>query len=199
MTHERKDGKTEEKDEARTPTWLFEYLKERWHFTADLATTTQGRDDKTMAVRTNALCKKWIAKSANCPEGFLDPDVHLNTDDVGWCNPPYSLGNIDRFIQKCYLESLDGPVIGMLLPMDSSTAAFHRFCMKAQKWILFRPRIQFWRPDGAPMSGSPKFGSFFCVFDEKGRRSQSGPLVESVDVRPLKRAWQEKTKVRVVV
>lgn len=187
MTHDRNDGKVEEKDEARTPTWLFDYLNGRWHFNVDIATSG-----------ANALCDTWIQKDNSCTEGFLDPEVHLDKHDTGYCNPPYSLGNIDRFIQKCYLESLDGPVIGMLLPMDSSTAAFHRFCMQAQQWILFRPRIQFWRPDGTPMPGSPKFGSFFCVFDERGRRSQSGPLVESVDVRPLKREWQEKMKGRVI-
>lgn len=188
MTHDRNDGKVEEKDRARTPTWLFDYLNGRWNFNNDLA-----------AEESNSLCESFFAKTPLYPDGFLEPELHLEKDDTGYCNPPYSLGNIDRFIQKCYLESLDGPVIGMLLPMDSSTAAFHRFCMQAQQWILFRPRIQFWRPNGTPMPGSPKFGSFFCVFDEKGRRSQSGPLVESVDVRPLKRAWQEKTKARVVV
>jgi hypothetical protein len=188
VTHDRKDGKVEEKDEARTPPWLFEYLNERHHFTMDLATNG-----------TNALCKGYISKSPCFPDGFLDPEFVLYKDESGYCNPPYSLHKVDQFIQKCYLESLDGPVITMLLPMDSSTAAFHRFCMKAQKWYLFRPRIQFLRPDGTPMPGSPKFGSFACVFDECGRRSQSGPLVESVDVRPLKKAWQAKMKGRVVV
>ena len=67
----------------------------------------------------------------------------------------------------------------MLLPMDSSTKVFHDYCMKASEWIIFKPRVKFIRPNGLPFEGSPKFGSFACIFDEKNRKDH--PVVTSME------------------
>lgn len=65
----------------------------------------------------------------------------------------------------------------------SSTQWLHKYCSKAYKWIIFAPRVKFLRPSGIPFEGSPKFGSFACVFDDEGRRSISCPLVEFVSLK----------------
>lgn len=154
-----------ERDLARTPPSLFKKLDDIYHFNIDAAAS---EDDKLKVVY--------------CSD-FLEEDVHLEPSDCAYINPPYSRGNIDRFIKKGYEESLQGAVVVMLLPMDASTVVFHNYCMKAQRWIIFKPRVKFLRPSGIPFDGSPKFATFACVFDMIGRRSQAGPLIDSWDWR----------------
>jgi len=164
MVHERKDGKIHEKDEARTPPELFKILDDQYHFGIDMACTT-----------ANCLCKKGWSWDVGL-DALDGSDWH--TDMTSYCNPPYSPGNIEPFCKKAYGESLKGAVVVMLLPMDSSTQWFHKYCSKAYKWIIFAPRVKFLHPSGIPFEGSPKFGSFACVFDEAGRKSISSPVVE---------------------
>jgi site-specific DNA-methyltransferase (adenine-specific) len=183
MVHERKDGKIHEKDEARTPASLFKILDAAYHFDIDAA-----------ANETNALCpsfhsdkyiKGWFLpvrdRVISCLGNALSENWYKATY---FCNPPYSPGNIESFCKKSYEESLKGAVVVMLLPMDSSTQWFHKYCSKAYKWIIFSPRVKFLHPSGIPFEGSPKFGSFACVFDEAGRRSISSPIIEFVRWKP---------------
>jgi phage N-6-adenine-methyltransferase len=169
MVHKRNDGKIHEKDEARTPAILFKLLDERYHFALDAAATIDNR-----------LCQFCWTKES---EG-LNQNWHqlpgMNDHPTVYCNPPYSSGNLEPFCKKAYEESLKGAVVVMLLPMDSSTQWFHKYCSKAYKWIIFAPRVKFLHPSGIPFDGSPKFGTFACVFDEVGRRSLSSPIVEFV-------------------
>jgi site-specific DNA-methyltransferase (adenine-specific) len=168
MVHERKDGKVHEKDEARTPMGLFKNLDNVWHFKIDIACT-----------RINCLCESGIFVNEG-HDALKEPWSSYGEQygDSAYCNPPYSPGNLEPFCKKAYEESLRGAVVVMLLPMDSSTQWFHKYCSKAYKWIIFAPRVTFNHPDGSPFSGSPKFGSFACVFDETGRRPLSSPIVE---------------------
>lgn len=176
MTHKRNDGKTIEKDEARTPANIFEILDSRYHFTIDVAVSLLYNSDGE-PYDTNSLCDEYVYVSDN-HLGFLDSTLHLTKKDIAYCNPPYSRGNIEAFCKKAYEESISGAVVVMLLPMDSSTQWFHKYCSKAYKWIIFAPRVKFLHPNGIPFDGSPKFGSFACVFDEAGRRSISSPVIE---------------------
>jgi phage N-6-adenine-methyltransferase len=174
MVHKRNDGKIHEKDEARTPMGLFLPLDEKYHFELDAAA-----DPK------NALCPGYYTKEDNA---LIQPWFEDYGEDgcvkSVYCNPPYSPGNIEPFCKKAYEESLKGAVVVMLLPMDSSTQWFHKYCSKAYKWIIFAPRVKFLHPSGIPFGGSPKFGTFACVFDEVGRRSLSSTLVEFVRWKP---------------
>lgn len=162
-----------ERDEARTPPSLFKKLDDRFHFLLDVACTTENcltyrgifRD-----IGFDALTLDW--------HGELDYNGHLKKYEPIFCNPPYSRGNIDRFIKKGYEESLKGATVVMLLPMDSSTKVFHEYCMKASEWIIFVPRVKFLRPNGIPFDGSPKFGSFACVFRQED--FDGSPIVSSM-------------------
>jgi site-specific DNA-methyltransferase (adenine-specific) len=174
MTHQRNDGLIEEKDEARTPPSLFKKLDDRFHFDLDAACAPGNCLGKTgygYYVGDDALTKEWT-------RFLMDNGENAN---VFFCNPPYSRGNIDRFIRKGYEESLKGATVVMLLPMDSSTKIFHSCCMKASEWIIFRPRVKFLRPSGIPFEGSPKFGSFACVFKQDD--FDGSPVVSSMGWR----------------
>jgi phage N-6-adenine-methyltransferase len=151
MTHERKDGRTDLKDESRTPPSLFKRLNDRFMFDIDIAATAE-----------NTLCEQFWRKE----NSFLAADSHLEPDETGFCNPPYSRGLITPFVKKCYEESLTGATVVMLLPADLSTAYFRNYCMRASEWIVFEGRVIFNNPDGTPMQGSPKFASYAVVFQE---------------------------------
>jgi site-specific DNA-methyltransferase (adenine-specific) len=162
-----------ERDEARTPPSLFKLMDDRFHFLLDASCTSENcLTTRGLFIDTgyDALKLKW--------HGELDYNSFQKQYEPIFVNPPYSRGNIDRFIKKGYEESLKGATVVMLLPMDSSTTVFRECCMKASEWIIFYPRVKFLRPNGIPFSGSPKFGSFACVFkqDEFG----GSPVVSSM-------------------
>ena len=175
MVHERKDGLTHLKDEARTPPTLFEILDKRFQFAIDLCCT-----------RENCLCHAGIFKgTTNALEVDWKRAIELSTlkgydNPVGYCNPPYSRGKIDKFVAKAYIESIRGTIVVVLLPADVSTAWFRDYCMQASEWIIIKGRVHFNNPDGTPMKGSPKFGSIAVVFDLESRK-KNGLIISELN------------------
>jgi phage N-6-adenine-methyltransferase len=165
-----------ERDEARTPPSLFKKLDDRFHFLLDASCTSE-----------NCLATRGIFHDKGhdalemCWHGELDYNEFTKCYEPIFVNPPYSRGNVDRFIRKGYEESLKGATVVMLLPMDSSTIVFRDDCMLASEWIIFQPRVRFLRPNGLPFTGSPKFGSFACIF--KQDEFDGSPVVSSMDWR----------------
>lgn len=151
MTHARNDGNTIDKDEARTPSSLFKKLDDRFHFELDAFCTPR-----------NKLCKYGFTKEQNALK-----QNWKYAADIFFGNCPYS--NPAPFIKKAYEESLNGCTVVMLLPADTSTVAYHHYCMKASEIIFIEGRIRFNNPDGTTMNGSPKFGSMVVVFDKTAR------------------------------
>lgn len=165
MAHSRNDGNAADKDRARTPISLFNKLHTRFNFHKDLTSDS-----------SNHLCPVWY-------DDFLHPDIHLYLGDSCYCNPPYSRNLIAKFIKKCYEESLSGATVVMLLPSDTSTKAFHTYCMKASEIIFIHPRVHFNNPDGTTMIGSPKFGSMVVVFREE--IFDGSPVISSMNWKTL--------------
>jgi phage N-6-adenine-methyltransferase len=156
MSHERKDGKINLKNEARTPPELFRKLDEKYHFELDAACSPDNCIVKTgygYARGDNALAADWSNYT-------MDNGEYAS---IFYCNPPYS--NPAPFIEKAHLESHKGAKVVMLLPADTSTVSFHEHVMKANEIIFLKGRVTFNNPDGTPMVGSPKFGSMIVVFE----------------------------------
>jgi hypothetical protein len=166
-----------ERDEARTPPSLFKKLDDIYGFKVDV-TTSPIYDPSGEITDTNSLCEKYVSRTLQNPRGFLNPDLHLKSMDTAFGNPPFSRGNKDPFIKKAFEESFNGATVVLLLPMDSSTRAFHEYCMQASEWILFYPRVIYLRPNGIPFPGSPDFGSFACVFRQED--FDGSPVVSSM-------------------
>lgn len=165
MTHQREDGNTVDKDEARTPMSLFKKLNEIFRFDYDLCCNHE-----------NCLCRCGL---------FADDGVDMLTTNfsqlaarsiIGYCNPPYS--NPTPFVAKAYEESRQGATVVMLLPSDTSTKVFHKYVMKASEIIFIEGRITFNNPNGTPMRGSPKFGSMVVIFDRKSFKGI--PIISSM-------------------
>ena len=166
MTDKRNDGNTAEKDEARTPMQIFIPLDAEFHFDLDAAADFH-----------NTLCPGYYTKEENALEQPWYED--LGEDGVVksiWCNPPYSAGNIIKFVHKAWLESGNGATVVLLIPSDPSTQYFD-FCFENASEIRFMiPRVKFDNPDGTPMKGSPTTGSMIVVF----RPEESGPAKCSI-------------------
>jgi site-specific DNA-methyltransferase (adenine-specific) len=162
MPYNRNDGNTNAKDEARTPSELFTKLNDRFNFGLDIC-----------ASETNHLCEIYYDKEMDA----LDLPwkyVPANSNKVmpSYCNPPYS--DPSPFIEKGYGESLtNGAIVAMLLPADTSTKSFHKFCMKANEIVFLEGRVKFNNPNGTPMKGSPVFGSMIVVFDLPNKKCDS--------------------------
>ena len=164
--YDRKD-KSYDKDETRTPPELFKKLDDRFHFCCDVAATWR-----------NALCLHLFSKDQS---NALDRDWYSpNTTDYWnntfYCNPPYS--NPEPFIKKSYEESLKGCTVVILLNADTSTIAFHKYCMKASEIIFLYPRVKHLKPDGTIIPSSSPFGSMVVVF--KQEEFDGSPVISSM-------------------
>ena len=98
----------EVKDEWETPPWLFKELNEYHKFTLDPACTRDNQLIKDRPIR-DGLAISWRGERI-------------------YCNPPYS--NWRPWAEKAYHEVLvepKCPLAVLLLPVDTSTKAFHQY------------------------------------------------------------------------
>jgi hypothetical protein len=75
-----------------------------------------------------------------------------------WCNPPYGR-TIGYWVQKAYLESLNGVKTVMLLPARTDTKWFHDYCVKGRIEFL-KGRLKF----GNAKYNAP-FPSMIVIFE----------------------------------
>lgn len=88
----------------------------------------------------------------NCHYNGLEQYWHGNV----WCNPPYSAGNIDAFVDKAidewinnaYWSNTDGNGVNQMLYLVNSatdTRWYHKLLHSASSVLLWRGRIKFWK------------------------------------------------------
>lgn len=116
------------KQDWETPQGLFDVLNERYHFTFDLAASSENRKcQQFFCEQDDALGKTWIG--------------------VCWLNPPYGdakSGKLSDWVKKAYMESLKPDCITvMLIPARTNTKWWHRYCMKAREVLLVEGRPKF--------------------------------------------------------
>ena len=131
-----------QKDKWETPYKIFNQLNEIYKFTLDPA------------------CENHTAK---CSKFFTEKDNSLIQDwsnEIVFLNPPYSRGNIDLFMQKCYEESLKGTKIVALIPVSTSSAWWHNFVWNKAKIHFYKGRIRF---VGAPFTAP--FSSCLAIYN----------------------------------
>jgi phage N-6-adenine-methyltransferase len=150
-------------DEWSTPQWLFEMLDEEFQFNVDAAANEENA--KCLFRFDDALDRPWY-------EGD-DPELIEKLDEVGipvartfWLNPPYSAGNIDKFMAKAYEESQKGAVVVCLVPCATDTRWWHNYVMKAQEIRFIKGRVRFvgYDEEGKQIKNSPTFSSCVVIF-----------------------------------
>ena len=124
------------KDNWETPDYIFKPLDQEFKFTLD------------------PCCNMFNAK---CDINFNIIQDGLSLSWGGhrvFCNPPYSRYNIDKWVKKCYEESLKpNTIVVALLPVSTSAAWFHDWVWGKAELRFIRRRIRFiGAPHTAPFS-----------------------------------------------
>ena len=134
------------KDLWETPYKLFSKLNDEFNFTLD------------------PCC---MPETAKCPKHYTPLEDGLKqswANETVFVNPPYSRGNIDKWVEKCYRESIaygpdNYPVIVALLPVSTSAKWFHKWVWKKADLRFIQGRIRF---VGAPYTAP--FSSMLAIY-----------------------------------
>lgn len=162
MSHKRgEEASKTPKDEQRTPPNLFGRINERFHFDCDVAATDR-----------NALCPTYFTAKDNA---LLEAWYPI-AGRTFFCNPPYSAGQVQKFLEKGFYESLKGATVVFLISCDVS-ASYYDICMLASEWIALKGRVEFCHEDGTPIKGSAMFGSMCVVFDQAQKVKNRGKTI----------------------
>jgi phage N-6-adenine-methyltransferase len=148
MSHKRNGEYKTPKDEWGTPQRLFDLLNKEFHFNVDAA-SRQYSTQKCNRCFTDALELNWIKFG----ERFF-------------LNPPYSAGNIDKFMAKALEESQKGATVVCLVPCATDTRWWHNYAMKAQEIRFIKGRVRFvgYDEQGNQIKNSPTFSSCVVIF-----------------------------------
>lgn len=101
------------------------------HLQKDLWSTPQDLFNKLDGEFTFTLDPCCMPETAKCANYFT-PDLDgLNQSWLGhrvFVNPPYSRGNIDKWVEKCSIEAMKPyTIVVALLPVSTSSDWFHRY------------------------------------------------------------------------
>lgn len=135
----------DEKDRWETPTRIFEKLDREFNFTLDPCCELHtAKCDMFFTEEIDGLSKSWIGENV-------------------FVNPPYSRGNIDKWVAKCLSESLSLSTVVALLPVSSSADWWHKYIVGKCEMRFVNKRIRF---VGAPYPAP--FSSVIVIFGRSG-------------------------------
>lgn len=138
-----------QKDKWETPPPVYNPLNKEFHFTLD------------------PCCEVHTAK---CSKYYTMEDDGLTKDwqnEVVFCNPPYSNGNIDLWMEKCYKESLKPyTTVVALVAVSASAKWWHLWVMNKCEMRFIERRVRF---VGAPYLAT--FSSVILVVGRTGIKS----------------------------
>lgn len=111
---------TKPSDEFGTPKEIFDMINKAIQIDGHPAFTL----DACATIR-NCKVKKYFTKQQN---GL----VQSWKGETVWCNPPYSRGNLEKWVKKAYLEAAFNDVFSVLLvPANVGTGWFHDWGSKS--------------------------------------------------------------------
>jgi site-specific DNA-methyltransferase (adenine-specific) len=135
-----------QKDKWETPDRIYAPLNKEFNFTLD------------------PCCEPETAK---CPKYYTLEDDGLSKDwqgEIVFCNPPYSNGNIDLWMEKCYTESLKpNTTVVALVAVSTSANWWHNWVINKCQIRFIERRVKF---VGAPYDAT--FSSAILVFGRRG-------------------------------
>jgi site-specific DNA-methyltransferase (adenine-specific) len=138
-------------DYFETPKWFFDILNKEYGFTVDVCATKQNTKVRShyFTELNDGLLQSW-------------------SNQVVWCNPPYSRGNIERWIKKAIQETDltdNNTKVVMLLPSTTGVKWFQDLVLPRVSKIMFvKARLKFLL-DGFDNNG--KRDSMVLVFDSE--------------------------------
>jgi site-specific DNA-methyltransferase (adenine-specific) len=98
-----------------------------------------------------------------CPNGhdFDGLAIEWPTDKTVYCNPPYTRGQISKWVKKSFDSWLAGSTVVMLIPSYTDTKYFHDFIYPYAQLRFFKGRLKFKGYDA-----SASFPSMLVIFNQ---------------------------------
>jgi len=153
------------KSGLQTPTYLFNWLDSRYHFSVDLC-----------ASDNHHLCNAYLTKEKSA----LEREWYVY-GKTGFCNPDYA--NINPFIQQAILEAENyNFTTAFLIPDINGEGRYWDICKYATTIIHIVGRINFIRPDNGEEYKGNNRGSAIFEFSKKYHDTPPNHLY-------LKRDW----------
>lgn len=140
-----------ESDEWGTPVKLFRELDEEFDFTLDPCAAKDRllkKGMKTHNIDDNGLWFSW-------------------EDERVFVNPPYQF--IDKWVNKCHMESRRAKVIVTLIPSRTDTKYFHDHIYHIADLRFIKGRLKFVDHSGKKMGPAP-FPSLLCIYPRGYKR-----------------------------
>lgn len=120
-------------DHGGTPEWLLNQIKEEFNIIFD-----------------------------PCPNNPTFDGLSLDWSKLNqtiYVNPPYSRGNISKWVKKCYDEYLKGCEIVLLIPSYTDTKYFHKYIYPYAELRFLEGRLKF-----KGYGNKASFPSMLCIF-----------------------------------
>ena len=146
-------------DEWETPDYLYKSMDDIYHFTLDVCAT----DD-------NAKCDEYYT--------IAEDGLKCDWGRFNWCNPPYSRGQLERWLKRAYEETLKGNTTVVLMPSNTDTCYFHEYVWDERvnswyRWIetvyMVNGRLKF-----SDAKNSARFPSMLVVFSGHSNSKRLG-------------------------
>lgn len=122
-------------NEWETPLEIFEQWNQRFSFKLDVcASVKNAKIQRFYTVKDNGLDMPWSSSN--------------------WCNPPYGVGQIVKWLRKARVEAENrGVLTCLLLPVATSTAWWQAHVKTADHVFYYPHRINFLK-DGVVVKGA---------------------------------------------
>ena len=137
--------------EWSTPPDFFAKLDSEFHFTVDVAATSE-----------NAKCVNYFTREQD--------GLKQEWTGIVWCNPPYD--DIGKWLEKAHASAKDGVTVVCLIPARTCTNWWHNFIEPYAEVRFIRGRLKF-----GGMKTSAPFPSVIAIFRASkpvGARSGAG-------------------------
>jgi site-specific DNA-methyltransferase (adenine-specific) len=117
-----------------------------------------GTPDKLM----NEIVEEFGEVFDPCPNGFIIDGLSIDwpLDKVAFVNPPYTRGELSKWVEKCFEQYCRGVDIILLIPSYTDTKYFHEYILHNATLRFIRGRLKFKHYNGKAAS----FPSMLCLF-----------------------------------
>ena len=143
----------------------------------DLLKTLSPKDADAIGEQIRAYFSMMVDQAMYLFENGTDADwgalarMHRPGPRVCWTNPPFSNGNLKRWVTKCTVEAAKHPTLDIvtLLPSDFGTVAGQLALGTCDAMCHVRGRIPFIGPDEQPLPAGAKTATVLVYWGDRSK------------------------------
>lgn len=164
----------DERDEAGTPLYIFDWANERFKFDVDLSADYHNfKMIPFISPREDSLTKNWESYGVS-----------------GWLNPPYSF--MEPWLEKAIKHRANFCTV-LLIPTPNGESQYKLIGKYASEIVMIHGRLSFIKPySEIEIKGNPR-GSCLVIFDNR-RTEQNSCLLNWVSRDRLIRKYYDRQK-----